>query len=68
MMNDKKYEDSLKAMNVPIMPSQLPPMPNMKNVSSYAKAVGKKIGELTKEEHEEKQSSGSLPKATSVPS
>lgn len=52
MMNYKKYYESLKTMNDPIMPSQLPPMPNMKNVSAYAKATGKKIGKLTKEELE----------------
>lgn len=52
MMNYKKYYDSLKTMNAPIMPSQLLPMPNIKIVSAYAKATGKKIGELTKEELE----------------
>lgn len=50
MMNYKRYYKSLEKMNEPIMPSQLPPMPNMKNVSAYAKANGKKISDLTKEE------------------
>lgn len=41
MMNYRKYYESLEKMNDPVMPSQLPPMPNMKNVSAYAKATGK---------------------------
>lgn len=41
MMNYRKYYESLEKMNDPVMPSQLSPMPNMKNVSAYAKATGK---------------------------
>lgn len=51
MQNSKRYEESLKRMQQPVLPSQLPRVKmDLAGLSRYAKAKGVSLSELTDQE------------------
>lgn len=54
MMNFKAYNEQLKNMQEPILPSQLPKVSiNLRELVRYAKKKGVKVMELTEEERQQ---------------